>query len=254
MKSTIVVFLGPAGSGKSSLTAAFGRWLEEYMSYKVAYVNLDPGCDYVPYDPDYDIRKLVTVDEVMRRENLGPNGAVVRCMEIMLERAEGIVKEIGSLGAEYILVDTPGQMEPFAFRRTGPVILDMLRNIGPVIGVFIVDPELASSAPDLVVVYLLGVVIQIRLGVPTVIVVNKVDLVRDVEELDIMLTNIEYLKRAVESSGAGAIIDLADMCSDVIMKLAQAARVVKVSARTGYGMELLYDIIHEVFCTCGDLT
>ncbi|MEM2846784.1 MAG: ATP/GTP-binding protein, partial [Nitrososphaerota archaeon] len=38
-----VVIIGPAGCGKTSLTASFGRWLELELGEKPAYVNLDPG-------------------------------------------------------------------------------------------------------------------------------------------------------------------------------------------------------------------
>lgn len=45
--------------------------------------NLDPANDNVPYAEDaaFDVRDLVNVDEVMEREELGPNGGVLWAME-----------------------------------------------------------------------------------------------------------------------------------------------------------------------------
>jgi len=53
-----VIFLGPAGSGKTTLTARFGKWLKDKMGYKVNFVNPDPGCEYLPYEPDFDIKGI----------------------------------------------------------------------------------------------------------------------------------------------------------------------------------------------------
>jgi molybdopterin-guanine dinucleotide biosynthesis protein len=50
----ITAFVGTAGSGKTTLTGAFGRHLEE-NGYSVAYVNLDTGVKTLPYSPDMDL-------------------------------------------------------------------------------------------------------------------------------------------------------------------------------------------------------
>jgi hypothetical protein len=45
--------------------------------------NLDPANDNVPYQDEaaFDVRELVDVEEVMEREQLGPNGGVLWAME-----------------------------------------------------------------------------------------------------------------------------------------------------------------------------
>ncbi|MEM1589609.1 MAG: ATP/GTP-binding protein [Candidatus Bathyarchaeia archaeon] len=75
-----VVILGPAGSGKSLLTASFGKHLQK-EGYTVKFVNLDPGCTLLPYKCDYDVRSMFTVEEIMRSERLGLNGAMLRAMK-----------------------------------------------------------------------------------------------------------------------------------------------------------------------------
>ncbi|MEM1561081.1 MAG: ATP/GTP-binding protein, partial [Ignisphaera sp.] len=69
-----IFILGPAGSGKSYLTYSFTNWLIEH-GMDIAIVNLDPAVTWLPYTPDVDIRDYITVEEVMRKYNLGPNGA-----------------------------------------------------------------------------------------------------------------------------------------------------------------------------------
>ncbi len=254
MHPTNIVFLGPAGCGKSSLTGTFSKWLEEEMEFKVAYVNLDPGAFFNPYQPDYDIRSLITVEKIMKNEKLGPNGAMIRCMDLMVKFSKKIASEISKLKADFCLIDTPGQMEPFLLRRAGPEIMKTLSKIGNTVAVFIVAPELWLSASGLIIVNLLAIVVQLRLSVPSVVVFNKADLVRDRERIELPLTNPEYLKAQINKETEGLVSDLAYEIADKVFSMSQAARLVCVSAKTGEGMDQLYDLIHEVFCVCGDLT
>ncbi|RLF18221.1 MAG: GTPase [Thermoprotei archaeon] len=247
-----VLFLGPAGCGKSLLTHRFGEWLSESLGFEVGYVNLDPGCETTPFNPDFDIRELFTVQGIMKLEGLGPNGAMVRASELMEERCDEIVEKVSSIGKELTLIDTPGQMEIFVFRPTGPNIVKRLKAIRHTVSVFIVDPTLASSPSELVVSMMLGIASQLRLETPTVMVANKADVEAKIE-IEKLLGNYAKLRKMVKTS-EGAFTDLALSCVSIIRRLAQASRVVKVSAKTGLGMDALYDLIHESRCTCGDLT
>jgi len=42
---------------------------------------LDPAAEDTPYEPIADIRELIHTDDVMEEEKLGPNGALILCME-----------------------------------------------------------------------------------------------------------------------------------------------------------------------------
>lgn len=249
-----LVMLGPAGSGKSTLTATFGKWLYKEMGFKVCYVNLDPGVKHLPYEPDYDVRSIITVEDVMERETLGPNGAIIRCMDILVERAREIVNEINKLRVDFRLIDTPGQMEPFTFRKTGPELISELLKTGSVINIFLVDLGLASSVSDLLVVELMGLVVQLRLLAPTLIVLNKADKLKTSLDIDRLLTDPDYLVSKLKNEVRGTISDLALSLWNVFSQYSQSSRLVKVSAKTGEGFESLYDLIHEAFCVCGDLT
>jgi len=55
----ILTFVGTAGSGKTTLTQAFGKYLEE-NDYRVSYVNLDTGVKRLPYRPDLDDIEYLT--------------------------------------------------------------------------------------------------------------------------------------------------------------------------------------------------
>lgn len=245
----IIVFVGPAGSGKSTLTACFGSWLTKTMDFPVSYVNLDPGCEYLPYTPDFDVRELISINKIMKKEKLGPNGAYLRSMDIMYEKREEIIRRIEKLEGLFILIDTPGQMELFVFKDTGPALLDLLKNIGRVAIVVVFDLTLVKSASGYAILNLLGLVVQLRLKTESVFVINKSDLLSREFAFDIENIEQELLKEEV-----GLMADLAASCAELVKRLSRASRIVAVSAKEGEGMDQLYDLLHEIWCTCGDLT
>jgi GTPase SAR1 family protein len=247
-----IIILGTAGSGKSALTATFGKWIKQNTDRSVAYINLDPGSDYVPFEPDFDIREHFTIAQIMRNQNLGPNGAMVRASELLSDKAAEFAKAINKIEADVRLVDTPGQMEVFLFHG-GPEITKLVRGV--TISLFMTDAKITEKASGLVLTRLLGLSTSLRLGVPAVSVLNKIDLVGDkLADINRLLSDSEILKERVVNEGSGVMIDLTLSLSKTLPELLPAARLVKVSAKTGEGMTDLYDIVHEIFCACGDLT
>lgn len=51
------------------------------LGRKSSIVNLDPANDRTAYPCAIDIRELVTLEEIMDDEGLGPNGGVVYALE-----------------------------------------------------------------------------------------------------------------------------------------------------------------------------
>jgi len=246
-----VIFIGPAGCGKTSLTKTFGEWSEQELGMSIAYVNLDPGVLDLPYKPDYDVRELVTIDRLMREEGLGPNGAMVKASEIMDENIDSIAEDIASLDADLRLIDTPGQMELFLFRQMGPRLSEVISKSSPSITVYISDPSLASNPSGLAISLSMALITWVRLSTPTVPVINKIDVLR--EDLDKLLTDPSMLRESL-SREEGLVADLATEYMSLVEDLLKSMRIVKVSAKTGEGMPALYDLIHEALCECGDLS
>ncbi len=252
MRRLNLIVLGTAGAGKSALTATFGKWIEKNTDQKVAYINLDPGCDFVPFKPDFDIRDYFTIAQIMRDENLGPNGAMVRASELLEQKAGEFSRQINEINADIRLIDTPGQMEVFLFHG-GPDMAKLMEGV--TISLFLTDAEITVTATGFVFTRLLGLSIGLRLGVPAISVLNKVDLAPGkLADIDRALADVEFLKKQVVRESSGVMIDLILRLSEVLPELLPAARLVKTSAKTGEGMQELYDIVHEVFCACGDLT
>jgi GPN-loop GTPase len=81
---------------------------------KSSVVNLDPANDTTSYPCALDVRKLVTLEEIMANDELGPNGAVLYALEELEGNAEWLEEGLKKLGEEeYVLFDCPGQVELF---------------------------------------------------------------------------------------------------------------------------------------------
>ena len=149
MKEEIFVYLiGTAGSGKSTLTYNFQQWMS-LRGLDAITVNLDPGAENLPYDPDVDIRDWISLKEIMDSYGLGPNGAQIACADMLALNTEDIKKSIESFKTDYILMDTPGQLELFVFREAGKYIIKFLNPERSIIA-YLLDPALAKTASGFV--------------------------------------------------------------------------------------------------------
>ncbi|MEM1619176.1 MAG: ATP/GTP-binding protein [Fervidicoccaceae archaeon] len=249
-----MVFVGTAGSGKTSLTRAYGSWLEE-RGYSVSYVNLDPGVKILPYDPDVDVREKFTVEELMLRTGLGPNGAFMLASDLLAQIAEELALRIAELElrSDFVLVDTPGQMEMFVYRESGPRTLDHLRRVGRVAAVFVVDGAVARSEEDLIVLWLTSLIVQLKLTVPVVPVFNKSDLIVDRSAVERFVADPSALTETLERR-PGLTSDLALRLVELVRSYGRALRPVLISAARSEGLEVLHAALHELFCVCGDLS
>jgi GTPase SAR1 family protein len=117
----LIYITGTAGAGKSLLTSSLVSWYREKSQDAIA-VNLDPGVLTLPYDPDVDIRNSIDMQQIMTDYSLGPNGALIFANDLIASKLNEIQEEIDGTTADFVVVDTPGQIELFAFRESGPFI------------------------------------------------------------------------------------------------------------------------------------
>lgn len=239
-----IYIVGPAGSGKSALVKSLGDWMVS-TGVRVVRVNLDPGAESVRYSLDFDVRDIVTVDDVMEREGLGPNGALIRAAELIELNLGEFAERINSVASDYRIFDTPGQMEIFLFRSFGPSLVSEIR--GRSASIFTIDPSLVSSRLDLPVIKLFSLVIELRLGIPTIEAFTKSDLYPSP-------WGIVELGSGTLPQTEGVSGELASSLAVVVGELEKKKRLIPVSAKTGDGIADLYKAVGELFCSCGDLT
>ncbi|MBW9140440.1 MAG: ATP/GTP-binding protein [Candidatus Aramenus sp.] len=175
-----IFFTGTAGAGKTTIVKEFRDYLID-QEMDVATINLDPAVENLPYTPDFDVRDYVDAFEVMQRYQLGPNTSLIVSIDLVLSKAGEIKKEIDEIEANYVLVDTPGQVELFAYRDTGRLISSLIAGENRAVNVFLMDSFLAKEARSYVSLLLLSSAIKFRLNLPQVNVLSKVDLLSEKE-------------------------------------------------------------------------
>ena len=171
----IVFVVGTAGSGKSQFTASYAEWLR-LKEQSVMTVNLDPAAPILPYEPDVDIRQFFRAEELMEKYNLGPNGAIVMAADLIATEVETIGETIEEFTSDYALIDTPGQLELFAFRASGPYIVDELTS-NPKAMLYLFDATFSANPLNYISNMFLATAIHTRFLLPQVYALSKTDLV-----------------------------------------------------------------------------
>ena len=105
------IVIGSPGSGKS--TYAYGKHqLFTALGRPISIVNLDPANENIPYPCTLDISSLVTLEDVMQEQGLGPNGGMLYCMEYLEANFDWLEDGVKALGkGAYVVFDLPGQVE-----------------------------------------------------------------------------------------------------------------------------------------------
>ncbi len=247
--SMFFIFLvGTAGSGKSLLTASLEKWLVG-SDLSVTVVNLDPGVDTPPYTSDVDIREYVDYGEVMRKFGLGPNGALVASLDMAIGHIDDLREEIIETERDYVLVDCPGQMELFAYRNSGPLMVSGLRGDDPAISLYLLDSNIARTATGYLSSMLLGVSINIRFGLPQQGLLSKSDILNEDEIEEIVKWGEEpyLLGDALDQSADGLSREYSRSILEMLGNLDTVTGTVPVSAKDMTGFDILYGEMQRVF-------
>ncbi len=199
----VLFVVGTAGAGKSTLVTAFQRWTR-FLEVECLTINLDPGAERVHYDPEFDVRDLISLHEVMEEYDLGPNGAQILAADLVAAQSYDIQDELEGLSGDLLVIDTPGQVELFAFREASSHMVEVLGQ-GQAALIFLFDPMLSQSASGFVSQMLLSNIVHFRLGLPTANFLSKSDLLPP-EDLDRVLgwgEDLDMLESALFEEAGG---------------------------------------------------
>ncbi len=187
---------GTAGSGKSLLTS---KLLEHYTNNGVfaAVLNLDPGVENMPYTCDIDVRDYIDYVSIMQQYDLGPNGALVMANDLIASKIDEIQNDVYKVNPDYLIVDTPGQIELFAYRSSGPFIVENLTSEEKT-SIFLFDGALITSPVNFVSIALLATSIRLRLNLPAINVLTKTDIIgTKLKEILHWTTSLSTLENAI---------------------------------------------------------
>lgn len=242
----IVFIIGTAGSGKSLLTASLNEWLK-VGKQKAATVNMDPGVITLPYTPDIDIRNYIDIRRIMSEQELGPNGALVLASDLIAEEAERLGGEIEDLQSDVVIVDTPGQMELFAFRASGPYIANELTK-DPKVIIYLFDAVFSFNPLNYVSNMFLSAAVYNRFFFPQLHVLSKSDLLPPEEAKRIVewSADPEALEVVIEEKLSGTRRLLSRDMMQAINRLGLHFNLITVSGKTNEGLINLSSALERI--------
>lgn len=222
------VVVGPCGSGKTTYCDGMQQYLQ-LLGRNAVVVNLDPANNDIDVDTDtdaattndsggttgsmndvnesdrhkntalpytavYDVCvEAVNLKSVMKQMQLGPNGALIYCMEYIELHTDEIVETILSRCADttntYYIFDFPGQVELYTHSTCVQSLLQKLTTKFQMklTMVQLIDALYCTDVTKFISAALLGTTTMLRLELPAVNVLSKVDLLSSYGTLPLQL-------------------------------------------------------------------
>ena len=244
MQTINLIILGMAGSGKTT----FVQKLEEEIANmdKESYIiNLDPAVLDTLYEPNLDIRDTVKYKEVMLSNNLGPNGAILTCLNLFSTNIDKVISILESKkDLDFVVMDTPGQLEVFSWSASGKLISDSFSLIFPSILIYIIDLPRCSNPNTFSSNMLYALSIMYKMKLPLLIAFNKADIAKDTKVIEWM-DDYESLQNVLKKQD-DYMSTFSSSLSLLLAEFYKTIKYVKVSAKTGEGFNELIKKCEEI--------
>ncbi|KAI9291682.1 hypothetical protein K502DRAFT_296587 [Neoconidiobolus thromboides FSU 785] len=241
---TTILCIGMAGSGKTTFMQRLNAHLFE-TSQKPYVLNLDPAVTNLSYPVNIDIRDTVNYKEVMNQYSLGPNGGILTSLNLFTTKFDQVLDLIQKKqeNIDYLLVDTPGQIEIFTWSASGAIITEALALSYPTVIAYIIDTPRTASPATFMSNMLYACSILYKTKLPFVLVFNKVDVVSH-EFAEEWITDFEAFQRALGEDGSYMGSFMHSMCL-VLEEFYAHLKTVGCSAVTGEGMDAFFEAVEE---------
>jgi GTPase SAR1 family protein len=168
--------------------------------------------------------------------------------DLIAEETDAIAEEIENESPDMVIVDTPGQMELFAFRASGPYIVSELTK-DPKALVYLFDSVFSSNPLNYVSNLFLSAALYSRFFVPQAYVLSKCDLLPP-DKLNLIVdwsANPNALEDAIEKNLSGTKLLLSRDTMRVIYRLGLKFLLTPVSSKTNEGFINLNAALERVF-------
>ncbi|GLI61796.1 hypothetical protein VaNZ11_004297 [Volvox africanus] len=244
-KPTVILVIGMAGSGKTTFIQRINSHL--HATRRQGYIiNMDPAVTHLPYGANIDIRDTVKYKNVMRQYNLGPNGGILTSCNLFATRFDQVIQlceKPRDPPLEYIIVDTPGQIEIFTWSASGAIVTELFASSFPTLVAYVVDTPRVTNPQTFMSNMLQACSILYKTKLPMLLVFNKVDVARHEFAQDWM-NDIDSYAAALEADSSYAAT-LSRSLALVLDSFYANLRSAGVSALTGEGIEEMLQQVAE---------
>jgi GTPase SAR1 family protein len=172
---------GPAGAGKSTFCTGLIQHLQNNKR-PCFYVNLDPAAEDFAFEPDLDIKDLISLEDVMEEMSLGPNGGLIYCFEFLMENLDFLTDpHEEDTDADLIVFDMPGQIELYTHVPILPGLVKTLMHGSLNIrmcAAYLLEATFVVDRPKFFSGTLSAMSAMLMLEMPHINILSKMDLVK----------------------------------------------------------------------------
>ncbi|KAF9701254.1 hypothetical protein EKO04_001114 [Ascochyta lentis] len=173
--------MGPAGAGKSTFCTGLIQHLQNNKR-PCFYVNLDPAAEDFAFEPDLDIKDLISLEDVMEEMSLGPNGGLIYCFEFLMENLDFLTDPLEEVTEDYLIVfDMPGQIELYTHV---PILPDLVKTLMHgslnirMCAAYLLEATFVVDRPKFFSGTLSAMSAMLMLEMPHINILSKMDLVK----------------------------------------------------------------------------
>ncbi|KAF8588386.1 XPA-binding protein 1 [Ramaria rubella] len=253
-KPVVIITIGMAGSGKTTFVQRINSYLHSLTPPSPPYtLNLDPAVVNVPFDTNIDIRDTVDYKEVMKQYNLGPNGGILTALNLFTTKFDQVLTlmEKRADSVDYMILDTPGQIEIFTWSASGAIITDAVASSLPTVVAYIVDTPRTTAPATFMSNMLYACSILYKTKLPFILVFNKTDVaspepmlewMRDFEAFQAALASDAHRDTDGEPTYMNSLMNSMSLVLDEFYK---ELKTVPVSAITGAGVPEFFEAVEK---------
>ncbi|WUR05059.1 GPN-loop GTPase [Vairimorpha necatrix] len=245
---TIFIVVGMAGSGKTTFCQRLYSWIssdkckidpKSGLNKHIFSVNLDPAVVNSKMPLNLDIKDHIDYYDVMEKYNLGPNGAITTSLNLFLLN----ISQYMVFNSEYVIIDTPGQIESFTWSSPGYVLKDFFSKIGNVIMIYVVDSEMSQDTSVFMSNMIYSISLMCRYNIPVLCTFNKTDISKS-EKIETWIRDYEKFREDLdeEKSTTPLLGSLALNFEEFYNEI----ETVSVSSKTGTGKDEFFKKVNEI--------
>ena len=145
-------------------------------------MNLDPAAEDFAFEPDLDIKDLISLEDVMEEMGLGPNGGLIYCFEFLMDNLDFLTDPLEEVTEDYLIVfDMPGQIELYTHVPILPGLVRTLMHGSLNIrmcAAYLLEATFVIDRPKFFSGTLSAMSAMMMLEMPHVNILSKMDLVK----------------------------------------------------------------------------
>jgi hypothetical protein len=191
----------------------------------------------------------------MEEYNVGPNGAQIIAADMLALNIAEMEEIIDSFETDYVIFDTPGQMELFTLRQSGKVLVDSFGADRSIIG-YLYDPIISKTPSGFITLMLQAVSVQVRFNVPFMGILTKSDLLKDEELEEIIKWSQDFMEldSAIHEEMPTMRNQLNTEFLSALRSFGCDQNILSSSSKYGSGMEDIYNSVQQIYYGGEDLS